>query len=118
MKTGPARDVSSVCPSHVRSTVAHSPSSPEKEPVTVTEFTLPNRPVNALEERSVMWHGPDPTGAGARSAVPKAGSHARGVTVGVNTPTGAALAREPHDPWQRQGAARTLPGKGGDDEPR
>lgn len=70
-------------------------ASPKTDPVTVYEFTLPNRPVNAQEERSVMWRGPDPTGAGARSAAPEAGSLARGVTGGVKTPAGAALAGEP-----------------------
>lgn len=65
--------------------------SPKTELGTVDESTLPNEHINAPHMRSVMWHGPSPTGLGSRSEVPDA-AYARGVTGGVETPTGATLA--------------------------
>lgn len=65
--------------------------SPKTELGTVDESTLPNEHINAPHMRSVMWHGPNPTGLGSRSEVPQA-AVARGVTGGVRTPTGTSLA--------------------------
>lgn len=55
-------------------------------------FTLPDAQVDTSFGRTVMWHGPDPIGSGERSEVLQAEVLARGVTVGVPTPAGAALA--------------------------
>jgi integrase len=67
-------------------------SSPKNPHEIDNDFTLPNGEIQPEFCRSVMWHGPNPIGLGGRSPVPKDEVPARGVTDGVQTPVGAALA--------------------------
>lgn len=91
MKTGSYMSATSP-----KTSIDNATTEPPSDHDSVNVFTLPYATESTVSNRSVMWHEPDPKGEGARSAVPKTGLHERGVTDGVPTPAGAALAREPH----------------------
>ena len=72
-------------------------TSPKKAVAFDNDFTLPDGHQDTKGSRTVMWHGPDPKGSGARSAVPISAPVASAVTGGVPTPPGAALAGGAHE---------------------
>lgn len=91
--------------SHFATSAEGDETSSKREFENVNELTLPNS-FKPGSDSSVMWHGPDSKGSGARSAVPSSGVPASAVTDRGEPSAGAAIAGTPHVRAAGQGVQR------------